>query len=266
MIDDDELTIYTDGSMFGSPRRGGIGYRFVYNDDAGNEKTDDFCPLGYEGGTNNQMELKACIEAMKDAAVHSKIDEFSRITISTDSQYVRNNVPKAIFEWPKSKWLRRSGAPVLNVRLWKEFVKEKKNLLPLQVNIKWVRGHSGDKHNKVAHDLAQKSALGVLQGPLSVVNVGRKTTKEQVQIGCVDMCGQRMIIQIINSQYLSAQKVYRYKYQVVSKESKYFDMVDQICSLPRPPFALSRWQKYRISVNKDTGNPRIMKVLEELGT
>jgi len=89
MIDDDELSIYTDGSMFGSPRRGGIGFRSVYNDESGDEKTEDFCPPGYKGGTNNQMESKACIEAMKEAAIHSKIDEFSQITISTDSSVHR---------------------------------------------------------------------------------------------------------------------------------------------------------------------------------
>lgn len=264
MIDDDALIIYTDGSMFGSPRRGGIGFRFLYNDDAGNEKTEDFCPMGYKGATNNQMELRACIEALQETATHSRLGQFSRIIVNTDSQYVRDNVPRAIFEWPKTKWRKKGEGAVLNAVLWKELIKEIKGLQPHRVDFEWVPGHPGDRHNKAAHKLAQQSAKGVLNEPLTVVNVARKSTEEQVQIGCVKMHGQRIAIQIISSEFLSVQKVWRYKYQVVSKGSKYFDLVDQICSLPRPDTALSRWHKYLISVNTNTANPTILKVLKEI--
>jgi len=266
MIDDDALMIYTDGSMFGSPRRGGMGFRFVYNDDAGDEKTEGSCLLGYKGATGNQMELQACIEGLKEAASHASLSKFSRIFVITDSQYVQGNVTKAIFEWPKTKWRKRGGGAVLNAEQWKELVREIKRLSPLPVKFKWVRGHSDNKHNKAAHKLAQQSAKGVLNEPLTVVNVARKTTQEQVQIGCVKMHGQRIAIQIISSEFLSVQKVWKYKYQVVSKGSKYFDLVDQICSLPRPELVLSRWHKYLVSVNTDTSNPTILKVLEDLGT
>ena len=266
MIDDDALIVYTDGSMYGKPRRGGYAFRFVHNNEAGDEVVEDFCPQGFSGATSNQMELKACVEGLKKASAHPRLNGFSGITISTDSQYVRDNVPNAKYVWPKTRWTRQDGAPVLNVDLWKELVREIKGLAPLRVDFKWVQSHSGDRHNDAVDKLAKASAKGVLLEPLSVVNVGKKTSSEQVKIGCVSMCGQRIVIQIINSQYLSTQKIYRYKYQVVSKGSKYFDMVDQICSLPRPEIALSRWHKYRVSLNKDTRNPTILKVLEELGT
>ena len=99
-----------------------------------------------------------------------------------------------------------------------------------------------------------------------MVNLGKKTTAAQVEIGCVRMSGQRLEIQIISSKYLREQKLYRYKYQVTSKGSKYFDLVDQICSLPNPPIALSRWHKYLVSLNSDPSNPTILQVLEERGT
>jgi len=266
MIDDDALTIYTDGSSRGRPRAGGIGFRFVYNNEAGKEETEDFCPLGYKGATNNEMELKACVEALKEAASHPRIGSFSKIVVNTDAQYVSENINNAKYVWPKTRWLRSVDAPVLNVELWKAFVREIKRLYPMSVEVKWVPGHSGDVHNDAADDLAVRSAKGVLLDPLTVVNVGKKTTSAQVKIGCVKMMGQRLVIQIISSKYLRKQKVYRYKYQVVSKGSKYFDLVDQIFSLPNPPFALSRWHKYQVSLNTDTGNPTILKVLDELGT
>ena len=265
MIDDDALLIYTDGSSRGRPRAGGIGFRFVYNNDEGHEVTEDFSPPGYRGGTNNEMELKAVIEALKEAALHERFSRFSKIVVITDSQYVWDNIGNAKFVWPKTRWLRSGGAPVLNFQLWKSLVREIKSL-PLVVDIQWVKGHSGNEHNDAADKLAEKSRTSVLLDPLTVVNLGKKTTKAQVKIGCVKMRGQRLIIQIIKSEYLRKQRVYRYKYQVVSKGSKYFDLVDQICSSQNPPFALSRWHKYLVSVNNETSNPTILKVLEELGT
>ena len=104
----------------------------------------------------------------------------------------------------------------MNFELWKSLVREIKVLLPLVVDIQWVRGHSGDKHNNAADKLADKSRMSVLHDQLTVVNLGKKTTKAQVKIGCVKMHGQRLIIQIISSEYLRKQRVYRYKYQVVS--------------------------------------------------
>ena len=64
MIDENALNIYTDGSSFSSPRRGGIGIIFVFPDYL-NKEEKEFAPEGYVGATNNEMELKACIVAKK---------------------------------------------------------------------------------------------------------------------------------------------------------------------------------------------------------
>ena len=203
MIDDDALLIYTDGSSQGRPRAGGIGFRFVYNNDEGDEITEDFSPPGYKGGTNNEMELKAVIEALKEAAPHKRINKFSKVVIITDSLYVRENIGNAKFVWPRKRWVRSGGAPVLNVELWKALVREIKSLHPMVVDIQWVKGHSGNEHNDAADKLAEKSRTSVLLDPLTVVNLGRKTTKAQVEIGCVKMCGQRLEIQIISAKSLA---------------------------------------------------------------
>src|SRR5674476_981925 len=67
MLAENALNIYTDGSSFSSPRTGGIGMRLVLVDTCGRERVHDFCPPGYKGATNNQMELKACIMALSEA-------------------------------------------------------------------------------------------------------------------------------------------------------------------------------------------------------
>ncbi len=60
------MNIYTDGSCFQRPRRGGIGIRYIIINDAGDEEWQDECPPGYKQATNNEMELLACIVALRD--------------------------------------------------------------------------------------------------------------------------------------------------------------------------------------------------------
>ena len=68
-----DLKIYTDGSSLSHPRIGGFAFKFVFLDEvSGNEITKDFEYKGIKGATNNQMELKACIEALKGNTENSR--------------------------------------------------------------------------------------------------------------------------------------------------------------------------------------------------
>ena len=78
-LDEDALNIYTDGSSLPRPRRGGIGVRFVYADDNGEEIYEDFAYPGHMGATSNQMELLACITGLEESISHSA---FSKYTIN----------------------------------------------------------------------------------------------------------------------------------------------------------------------------------------
>jgi ribonuclease HI len=76
MTDENALNIYTDGSCFSSPRRGGIGIIFVFPYYMNKEK-QEFAPEGYIGATNNEMELKACIMALKQVSKFSGLQQIS---------------------------------------------------------------------------------------------------------------------------------------------------------------------------------------------
>ena len=65
MTYEDALNIYTDGSSLRRPRRGGVAFRYIIINDAGDEEWQDECPPGYKEGTNNEMELMACILALR---------------------------------------------------------------------------------------------------------------------------------------------------------------------------------------------------------
>lgn len=253
------LNIFTDGSSRNSPRAGGIGIRFVFINSTGEDQIQDFDFDGYKGATNNQMEIYACNKALKQAIKFEFLPNVSKIVIFTDSLYVVENYKRAMFEWSKTRWLNRDGRPIQNANLWKELNRCIKNIRKM-VEIKWVKGHSTSEHNKAADRLAKASSKKPFNKPLSYVSVRRKYTDKKVEIGSVDMNGQRITIRIITSEYLNIQKLWKYRYEVVSKRSQYRGNVDFIFS----DHFLSSGHTYFVKVNSFTNNPRIEKIFHEI--
>ena len=95
--------IYTDGACSGNPGIGGWGAVILIGD---NE------PININGGslntTNNQMELKAAIEALKYFSNSSSINLF------TDSKYVKDGIETWIHNWKKNGWKTKSNKNVKN--------------------------------------------------------------------------------------------------------------------------------------------------------
>ena len=83
-----EYNIYTDGACSGNPGIGGWGVVILKNNQ------NPFCLSGGSlNTTNNQMELKAAIEALKYFSIPSKLNLF------TDSKYVKNGIETWINNW-----------------------------------------------------------------------------------------------------------------------------------------------------------------------
>jgi ribonuclease HI len=259
LLAENALNIFTDGSSLRSPRRGGIGMRFIVVDALGNEEQQDGYSPGYLGATNNQMELKACIVALEEACRLHLADTVARVVIHTDSLYVAGNVGKAMFEWPKSRWHLRSGRPVLNAELWRRLTSVMKKV-GKRVEIKWVQGHAKDAHSRAADRMSRQSAAMATNKPLSIVNVRRKLSSDSVDVGCVPMDGQRLSIHVITAEFLTTQKVWKCKYEVISKGSKYCGLVDIIFSEELTKAGHS----YYVQVGKESDNPRIVKVFREI--
>ena len=75
------------------------------------------------------------------------------------------------------------------------------------------------------------------------------------------MKGQRISIHIINEQYLRMQKLSKYRYEIISKGSKYFGNIDFIYSKLHH---LKAGHKYIVTLNKNDKNPLILKLIEEI--
>ena len=134
------IIIYTDGAAFGNPGPGGWAAVMKYGS---HRKTFSG---GFYRTTNNRMELKAVIEALKKI----KNDGYP-VIIYSDSKYIVNAVNEGwVFNWEQKGFKKRK-----NPDLWKEFLNyyRKHN-----VRLEWVKGHEGVEENEVCDNLAKKAA------------------------------------------------------------------------------------------------------------
>lgn len=144
MTETDKIEIYTDGACSGNPGPGGWGAVLLYKghkkEISGNKKDT----------TNNQMEMLGVINALK--CLKKKSD----IIIYTDSKYVLEGITKWIFNWKKNNWKSSTKKEVKNCQLWIEL-----DAQTSKHNIKWVwvKGHSGNKYNEIADELARNAIL-----------------------------------------------------------------------------------------------------------
>ena len=135
------VKIYTDGACRGNPGLGGWGALMIFE---GKEK--ELCG-GQKNTTNNQMELKAAIEALK------ALTEPCIVELTTDSKYVMQGITQWIDNWKKNNWKTANKKDVKNKDLWIELYDLKSQH---EIDWKWVKGHSGHRENEIADDLANK--------------------------------------------------------------------------------------------------------------
>lgn len=143
MVNENGLTIYTDGSSRGNPGRGGYGTIMMWR---GNVKE---LSQGYQHTTNNRMELMSVIAGL-EALNREGLD----IVIYSDSQYVVKAVKEGWLEnWIKTDF--KGGKK--NVDLWKRFYALYKKH---RIQFVWVKGHSSNPYNNRCDELATAAADG----------------------------------------------------------------------------------------------------------
>jgi ribonuclease HI len=264
-IDERDLNVYIDGSSLASPRRGGIGIVFVTEGPDGHWVEEPYEIAGFGGATNNQMEMQACIEALRTitrGSAPADVTGYRRLVFWTDSQYLVDGFDSARFSWPRSRWLSRDGNPVANTKQWKELVRLA-GRVGRPVQFQWIKGHKNSVFNKRADKLAKASAKGAaLREPLDHRKIRRKTTEEKIERGSVEMLGQQMTIRLFEELDQSDQRLVRFKYEVVTKRSPYFGKVDYIWADRGTPLRANH--VYRVRVNHDTKAPRITRILTEV--
>ncbi|GAB2934645.1 hypothetical protein GCM10011328_00060 [Hafnia psychrotolerans] len=138
-----QVEIFTDGSCLGNPGPGGFGAILRYK-----QHEKEFS-AGFRLTTNNRMEMMAAIVALE--ALSSPCE----VTLSTDSQYVRQGITSWIHNWKKRGWKTADKKPVKNVDLWQRLDAA---IQGHTLNWMWVKGHAGHPENERCDVLAKEAA------------------------------------------------------------------------------------------------------------
>jgi ribonuclease HI len=133
--------MYTDGACSPNPGKGGWGV-VVIGPQGMVHKEMSGCD---QDTTNNRMELTAALRGLQG------LKEPHRVTLITDSSYVKNGITSWIHGWRRRSWLTADRQPVKNRDLWELLDRE---INRHQVTWQWVRGHALDQWNERADTLA----------------------------------------------------------------------------------------------------------------
>lgn len=142
--DGDPVIVYTDGACRGNPGPGGWAWAV---------------PGGrYASGadphtTNQRMEITAALEALQ-----ALTPEARAIEVVSDSTYVVKCFTDGWWRgWERRNWKNSQNKPVANRDLWEPLIALA--LSPdAEVSFRWVKGHSGDRWNDRADELATMAA------------------------------------------------------------------------------------------------------------
>ena len=134
-----QVRAFTDGACSGNPGPGGWGAVLQFGD---HERE---LHGGARDTTNNRMELTAAIEALK------ALNEPCRISLTTDSTYVKDGITQWLTNWKRNGWKTAAKKPVKNQDLWQALDHESARH---EIDWCWVKGHSGHPENERADRLA----------------------------------------------------------------------------------------------------------------
>jgi ribonuclease HI len=135
-----QVELFTDGACAGNPGPGGWGAVLRY-------KTTEKEISGYSPDTtNNRMELTAVVEAL------NALKEKCRVTVYTDSRYLRDGITSWIQRWKRNGWKTSDKTAVKNQDLWEAL---DRICQKHQLEWRWVKGHAGHPENERADELAR---------------------------------------------------------------------------------------------------------------
>ncbi len=158
----DDVTIYTDGAADPNPGFGGWAAILRYGNRekvlSGNEPHT----------TNNRMELQAAIAAL------AALKRPCRVTLYTDSDYLRRGITEWIEKWAARGWRRSGNKPVPNADLWQTLWDLARRH---QIDWRWVRGHAGNPLNERVDDLARQARLAITPPAESDPKAARLTVR-----------------------------------------------------------------------------------------
>lgn len=145
-MSEQRVQVWSDGACRGNPGPGGWGALIKVPG-----RVDVELSGGEPATTNNRMELRAVVEALRSLPTGTPV------TVHADSTYVLNGITKWLAGWRRNGWLTGSKQPVKNVDLWQDLDEQAQRHT---VEWQWVKGHAGDPGNERADALANAGVPG----------------------------------------------------------------------------------------------------------
>ena len=151
-----KVRIFTDGACSENPGPGG--WAVVFNTEkkcytiSGNELHT----------TNNRMELRAVVEALRKILSKRKHKSKNQYNIFSDSAYVVNTINNNWLEkWKMNGWKTTKGRDVKNRELWEELNEliDNINRKDTEVTFHKIKGHSGNMFNELVDKIAKEESI-----------------------------------------------------------------------------------------------------------
>lgn len=261
MLDPRALKIIIDGSALRNPGGPGGYVGIAVYPDAWNLPDKEVFRAGFVETTNNRMELRACVRALEYVrdALTGLVE---RVLIITDSQYVYDN-HRRVSTWRRNKWCNRSGRPIENRDLWKEFMSVQSSLR-VRTEIVWHKGKTTPRLK-----LVDRSAKAAAQQPwetdrgFRAGKIGRSTVRGGKASTLFPASGQDAIMHVYRTGQLrnDVQKVY---FDLYSPDTGAF--VAKYHAYACTKIELHRGNCYRVQFNDDAAYPLVQSALDHLGT
>ena len=142
-----QVEIFTDGACRGNPGPGGWAALLR------SQGVEKMFSGAEQVTTNNQMELMAAIQGLE------ALKRETTVSLTTDSQYVRQGITQWIHGWKRNGWKTSQKQPVKNKELWQRLDAAVESH---KVEWHWVKGHSGHEENERV-DQAANDAIDAMQ-------------------------------------------------------------------------------------------------------
>lgn len=143
------VELVTDGACLGNPGPGGWAAILRYGD----HKKELFGSEPFT--TNNRMELRAAVEGLR------ALKEPCRVTVTTDSEYLKKGITNWIERWKHNGWKTAGKKPVANQDLWRQLDELTRRH---QVRWQWTKGHASHADNNRCDELATLAARQAASG------------------------------------------------------------------------------------------------------
>lgn len=155
------IQIFSDGACSGNPGPGGWGSVILLPNDTVIELGD-----GDRATTNNRMEMKATIEALRYISQAP-----GPVHFYTDSTYVIRGITQWVFGWKKRGWKTAEGAEVSNRDLWEDLsaVVQARGASN-KIDWRYSRGHVGipgnERCDRIAVAFSKNEYVNLYSGSL----------------------------------------------------------------------------------------------------